>query len=121
MLATQEITNNQIGDDAQEEDLFMNRYLETDNDGNILLRLPHLSAHMTERDSVTVIGWDVREGDIVYPDEWMVAFDDDLSLTIPPIGASLRVVKIEATQGQVMHLHDPLIVLEVLEPLPVAA
>ena len=51
----------------------------------------------------------------------MVAFDDNLSLTIPPVGACLREVRIEAAQGQVIHLHDPLIVLEILEPLPVAA
>jgi|SRR5947207_662942 len=121
MIVTEHEEQHETGTEAQP---FMSRYLSTDAEGNVSLRVPHLDSDMTEEDGVTITAWDVNEGDSVYPHDWMVAFTfqgEEVSLTIPPIGAALRVVRIEATRGQIVHLHDPLIVLSIVEPLSVTA
>ena len=88
--------------------------IETGQDGNLLFRVPHLIPHMTKPDRVTILHWHIKEGDIVNPDDLMVTFDflgDDWHVSMPPLGP-LRVLKIEVAEGNIVHLHDPLIVLE---------
>jgi hypothetical protein len=85
-------------------------------DGNVLFRVPHLIPHMTAPDRVEILAWHIREGDIVAADTLLVHFEflgDDWYVTMPPLEyGPLRVVKIEAGSGQIVHLHDPLIIWE---------
>jgi hypothetical protein len=83
-------------------------------DGNLLILVPRLIEQMTKPDRVTILDWRVKEGDMVQPDAPMLTLDflgDDWYLPIPPDRA-YRVVRIEATVGDIVHLDDPLIVLE---------
>ena len=88
------------------------------NEGKVFVSLPHLRAYMTTPDRVTVLEWRLKEGDIVtsgHDEEDMVTLDflgDDWYLPIPPLNGPMRVAKIEASVGQVIHLHDLLIVFE---------
>lgn len=82
--------------------------------GNVVILVPRLIAQMTIPDRVEILAWEVKEGDIVQPGEPMLIADflqDDWYLPVPPLGRPLHVVKIEASVGSIVHLHDPLIVL----------
>lgn len=92
--------------------------LRTLEDGTLLILVPHLIPQMTRPDRVEILEWDVQEGDIVQPDAPMLSVDflqDDYYLPVPPLGNSLRVVKIKALVGDIVHLDDPLIILA---PIP---
>ncbi|SRR6266536_2425071 len=82
--------------------------------GNLLILVPRLIEQMTKPDRVEILEWHVKEGDIVQPDAPMLTVDflqDDWYLPVPPLGGSLRVVRIKASVGDIVHLDDPLIVL----------
>jgi len=82
--------------------------------GNILILVPRLVEQMTEPDHVKVLEWHVQEGDIVQSNMPMLTVEflqDDWYLPIPPIEGLLRVVRIVAPIGGILHLNDPLIVL----------
>ena len=86
--------------------------------GNFLILVPRLIAQMTRPDRAEVLEWHVKEGDIIQPDEPMLTLDflqDDWYLPVPPLGGSLRVVRIETQVGDIVHLHDPLIVLALVQ------
>lgn len=88
--------------------------LKSMGDGNILILVPRLIPQMTKPDRAEILEWHVKEGDIVQPDAPMLTVDflqDDWYLPVPPLGGSLRVVRIKASIGTIVHLHDPLIVL----------
>jgi hypothetical protein len=85
------------------------------SDGNIHIFVPRLIEQMTKPDRVQILEWHVKEGDIVQPDTLMLTADflqDDWYFPIPPLGNSLRVIRIEASVGDIVHLDDPLIVLK---------
>jgi len=90
--------------------------IETLANGNILFHVPHLIPHMTSPDRVEILKWHVKESDIVETSALLVHLDflgDDWYVTMPSLEhGPLRVVKIEAAEGQIIHLHDPLIVWE---------
>jgi hypothetical protein len=82
--------------------------------GNILILVPRLIVQMTRPDCVKILEWHIREGERVEPGAPMLTVDflqDDWYLPIPPLGGSLRVLRIEASVGDIVHLHDPLILL----------
>ena len=82
--------------------------------GTILVLVPRLIVQMTRPDRAEILEWHVKEGDIVQPDAPMLTLDflqDDWYLPVPPLGQVLRVVRIEASVGTIVHLGDPLIVL----------
>src|SRR5262249_35287760 len=92
--------------------------IEIGEGGRIFVSLPHLVSDMTQPDQAQVLEWYVKEGDIVVgqdeQEEMMLLLEflgDGCLLAIPPLGP-VRVVKIEASVGKVIHLHDPLIVFE---------
>src|SRR3954467_386268 len=87
-------------------------------DGTILMLVPRLIPQMTRPDRAEILEWHVKEGDVIHPDAPMLTLDflqDDWYLPVPPLGRDLRVVKIEALEGDIVHLHDPLIVLVPLQ------
>jgi pyruvate/2-oxoglutarate dehydrogenase complex dihydrolipoamide acyltransferase (E2) component len=87
-------------------------------DGTILVLVPRLIVQMTRPDRAEILEWHVKEGDIVQPDAEMVTLDflqDDWYLPVPPVAEALRVVRIVARAGDIVHLHDPLIVFALLQ------
>ena len=89
--------------------------------GTYIIRLPRLFEQMTDPDTVTILEWHVREGDIVQPDAPLVkveALQDIYHIPLPPyrmIRVPHRVVKIARAAGSTIYLHDLLIVLEPAE------
>ena len=90
--------------------------IEKQEDGKILFRVPHFIPHQTTPDRVEILAWHIKEGDIVVPDAPLVHCEflgDDWHITMPLLEyGPLRVLKIEASCGQIVHLHDPLILWE---------
>jgi hypothetical protein len=87
-------------------------------DGKVFVSLPRLVADMTPPDRVKVLDWYLREGEVVVgleeQEEQMALLEflgDGCLLAIPPLGR-MRVVKIEAEVGKIIHLNAPLVVFE---------
>jgi hypothetical protein len=91
--------------------------IEIGEGGKVFISLPHLS-DMTAPDRAKVLEWYIKEGDVVtqgHDEVDMILLDflgDDWWLPIPPLNGPMRVAKIEAEVGKVIHLNDPLIVFE---------
>lgn len=98
--------------------------IEKLSNGNILFRVPRLLRHMTSPDCVKILQWHIKEGDIVSTNGLLVHcefLEDDWYITMPEMECGpLRVLKIKVVQGQIVHLHDPLVLWEPVSSLAVS-
>lgn len=89
-------------------------------DGKMRFHVPKLVRHMTEPDRVTILQWHIKPGDIVPTGAELVHFEfleDDWHILMPELeGGPWRMVSVEAQEGQIVHLHDALVLWERVEP-----